>query len=160
MLYSIEIQQQQSGACPRMMYRQRLHSDTVSLQREWVSRGLTSHSTLYRSFRGRFLQARWPQTVISNQMRPRRLRGAWFSRLLRHPARRRSGSILSPRTHTGWWLGLATRMMYRQRLHSDTVSLQHLSYNLDSQHQCRWPGAVRQAIWQATEVSLFRARRI
>jgi len=26
----------------------------------WVSRGLTSHSTLYRSFRGRFLQARWP----------------------------------------------------------------------------------------------------
>jgi len=27
--------------------------------REWVSRGLTSHSTLYRSFRGRFLQARW-----------------------------------------------------------------------------------------------------
>jgi len=30
---------------------------------EWVSRGLTSHSThysLYRSFRGRFLQVRWP----------------------------------------------------------------------------------------------------
>jgi len=26
---------------------------------EWVSRGLTSHSTLYRSFRWRFLQARW-----------------------------------------------------------------------------------------------------
>jgi len=25
-----------------------------------VSRGLTSHSTLYRSFWGRFLQARWP----------------------------------------------------------------------------------------------------
>jgi len=40
------------------------------------------------------------QTVTSNQMRPRRLRGAWFSRLLRHPARRRSGSILSPGTHT------------------------------------------------------------
>jgi len=35
-------------------------------------------------------------------MRPRRLRGAWFRRLLRHPARRRSGSILSPGTHTGW----------------------------------------------------------
>jgi len=34
------------------------------------------------------------QTIISNQMRSRRLRGAWFSRLLRHPARRRSGSIL------------------------------------------------------------------
>jgi len=42
------------------------------------------------------------QSVISNQMRPRRLRGAWFSRLLRHPARRRSGSILSPGTHTGY----------------------------------------------------------
>jgi len=36
------------------------------------------------------------QTFTSNQMMPRRLRGAWFSRLLRHPARRRSGSILSP----------------------------------------------------------------
>jgi len=31
----------------------------------------------------------------------RRLRGAWFSRLLRHLARRRSGSILSLGTHTG-----------------------------------------------------------
>jgi len=38
------------------------------------------------------------QTIISNQMRPQRLRGAWFSRLLRHPARRQSGSILSPGT--------------------------------------------------------------
>jgi len=27
---------------------------------EWLSRGLTSHSTLYRSFRGQFLQVRWP----------------------------------------------------------------------------------------------------
>jgi len=26
----------------------------------WVSRGLTSNSTLYRSFRGQFLQVRWP----------------------------------------------------------------------------------------------------
>jgi len=41
------------------------------------------------------------QSIISNQMRPRRSRGAWFSRLLRHPARRLSGSILSPGTHTG-----------------------------------------------------------
>jgi len=149
-----------------------------------MSRGLTSHSTLYRSFRGRFLQVRWPnqqcksterslladeigfnstrttppcysmncrqpplgwsqrkgpsvtitqsagpisclehnttrvlhctivntaavlmlalslQSIISNQMRPRRLRGVWFNRLLRHPARRPSGSILSPGTHT------------------------------------------------------------
>jgi len=31
---------------------------------EWVSRGLTSHSTLYRSFWGRFLQARWPNQQI------------------------------------------------------------------------------------------------
>jgi len=29
------------------------------------------------------------------------VRGAWFSRLLRHPARKRSWSILSHRTHTG-----------------------------------------------------------
>jgi len=41
------------------------------------------------------------QTIINNQMRPRRLRGAWFSRLLRHPARRRSGSILSPEPTRG-----------------------------------------------------------
>jgi len=40
------------------------------------------------------------ESIISNQMRPRRLRGAWFSRLLRYPARRWSGSILSPGTHT------------------------------------------------------------
>jgi len=26
---------------------------------------------------------------------------AWFRRLLRHPTRKRSGSILHPRTHTG-----------------------------------------------------------
>jgi len=48
------------------------------------------------------------QSIISNQMRPRRLRGAWFSRLLRHPARRRSGSILSPGTHTGYMWELST----------------------------------------------------
>jgi len=41
------------------------------------------------------------QSIISNQMRPWKLRRAWYSRLLRHPARRRSGSILSPGTHTG-----------------------------------------------------------
>jgi len=34
------------------------------------------------------------QPIISNQMRLRGLRGAWFSHLLRHPARRRSGSNL------------------------------------------------------------------
>ena len=40
--------------------------------REWVCRGLTSHSTHYRSFRGRFLQARWPnqqcQSTEGNQL--------------------------------------------------------------------------------------------
>jgi len=41
------------------------------------------------------------QSIISNQMRPQRLRGVWFSRLLQLPSRRRSGSILSPGTHTG-----------------------------------------------------------
>jgi len=34
------------------------------------------------------------QSIISNHMRPWRLKGAWFSRLLRHPARRRRGSML------------------------------------------------------------------
>jgi len=43
----------------------RWHQTTVTSgvchsTREWVSRGLTSHSTLYRSFRGRFLQVSWP----------------------------------------------------------------------------------------------------
>jgi len=41
------------------------------------------------------------QTITSNQMRPQMLRGAWFSRLLRHPARKRSESILSPGIQTG-----------------------------------------------------------
>jgi len=45
------------------------------------------------------------QSILSTQMRPRRLRGAWFSRLLRHLAKRRSGSILSPDTYTGDWGG-------------------------------------------------------
>jgi len=40
--------------------------------RFWLSRDLTSHSTLYRSFRGRFLQARWPnqqrQSTEGSQM--------------------------------------------------------------------------------------------
>jgi len=37
---------------------------------EWVSRALTSHSTLYRSFRRRFLQARWPnqQCQVGTQL--------------------------------------------------------------------------------------------
>jgi len=39
---------------------------------EWVSRGLTSHSTVYRSFRGQFLQDRWPnqqrQSTVGSQL--------------------------------------------------------------------------------------------
>jgi len=36
------------------------------------------------------------QTIISNQMRPRSLRGAWFSRILRHPASRRNSKPRNP----------------------------------------------------------------
>jgi len=50
------------------------------------------------------------QSIVSNQTRPRRLRGAWFSRLLRHPAKRRSGSILSP--HGVWWLCQYTTVLF------------------------------------------------
>jgi len=46
------------------------------------------------------------QSIISDQMRLQRLRGAWFNRLLRHPARRWSGSVLSPGTHTGCSLNI------------------------------------------------------
>jgi len=33
-------------------------TDAIFMASDLLSRGLTSHSTLYRSFRGRFLQAR------------------------------------------------------------------------------------------------------
>jgi len=39
-------------------------------------------------------------------MRLRGLTGAWLSRLLWHPARKRSGSILNPGIQTGEWLSL------------------------------------------------------
>jgi len=52
------------------------------------------------------------QTIITNQMRPRMLRGAWFSRLLQHPARRRSGFILSPGTHMGMIIDVLSRPRY------------------------------------------------
>jgi len=48
-------------------------------------------------------------TIISNQMRPQRLRGAWFSRLLRHPARRLS-VILSWNPHEGGRQNAANRI--------------------------------------------------
>jgi len=54
-------------------------------------------------------------SIIRKQMRPRRLRGAWFSRLLRHPARRRSESTLSPGTHTG--------LSYEPRANNNTLSM-------------------------------------
>jgi len=59
------------------------------------------------------------QTIISNQMRPRMLRGAWFSRLLRHPARRRSGSIQAPEPTVSVLLRTGTdcrRMSWKPRL--------------------------------------------
>jgi len=37
--------------------------------REWVSRGLTSHSTLYRSFRGRFFTGQMTQPTASKHWR-------------------------------------------------------------------------------------------
>jgi len=51
-------------------------------------------------------------SIMTNQMRPWRLRGAWFSCLLRHPTRRRSGSILSPGTHTGLVVRLVYLLLY------------------------------------------------
>jgi len=42
------------------------------------------------------------QTIISNQMRPRRLRGAWFSRLLRHPAIDGVGLFQAPEPTWGY----------------------------------------------------------
>jgi len=56
------------------------------------------------------------QSIISNQMRPRRLRGAWFSRHLRYPARRRTGSILSPGTRTGYDSHLTYLLHNRKQL--------------------------------------------
>jgi len=54
-----------------------LKTCSVSLY-EWVSRGLTSHSTLYRSLRGQFLHTRWPnqqrQSTEGSQMKLWRLR--------------------------------------------------------------------------------------
>jgi len=44
---------------------------SVELLDKSVSKGLLSHSTLYRSFRGQFLQARWP-----NQQR-QSTKGRW-----------------------------------------------------------------------------------
>jgi len=41
------------------------------------------------------------QTVVHNRIRPCTEQGAWFSFLVRHQARKQSGSILNSRTHTG-----------------------------------------------------------
>jgi len=48
-------------ALSRMENQLQSHCTNQIAYRLWmISRGLTSHSTLYRSFRGRFLQVRWP----------------------------------------------------------------------------------------------------
>jgi len=49
---------------------------------DWLSRGLTSYSTLYRSFRGRFLQARWP-----NQQRQSTEGRQWATQISFSPTR-------------------------------------------------------------------------
>jgi len=65
-----EVQGFPTIADPRVGYPLTPHLRWTSS--EWVSRCLTSHSTLYRSFRGRFLQARWPnqqrQTTEGSQL--------------------------------------------------------------------------------------------
>jgi len=76
----------------------------VSLNHDWFACQLQRAEFLRNGSHEGLLFRMFPlslQSIISNQMRPQRLRGAWFSRFLRHPARRRSGSILSPGTHTG-----------------------------------------------------------
>jgi len=81
----------------------------LSLNHDWFACQLQRAEILRKgSHKGPLFQM-FPfslQSIISNQMRPQRLRDAWFSRLLRYPARRRSGSILSPGTHTGLVFGL------------------------------------------------------
>jgi len=71
----------------------------LSLNHDWFACQLQRAEFLRKGSNEGSLFRMFPlllQSIISNQMRPRRLRGAWFSRLLRHPARRWSGSILSP----------------------------------------------------------------
>jgi len=53
------IRRPEGASRPRLWTFSSRTSPTIATQRG-VSRGVTSHSTLYRSFRGRFLQARWP----------------------------------------------------------------------------------------------------
>jgi len=76
----------------------------LSLNHDWFACQLQRAEFLWKgSHKGPLFRMFPPslQSIISNQMRPWRLRGAWFSHILRHPARRRSGSILSPGTHAG-----------------------------------------------------------
>jgi len=76
----------------------------LSLNHDWFACQLQRTEFLWKGSHKGPLFRLFPlslQSIISHQMRPRRLRGAWFSRLLRHPARRWSGSILSPGIHTG-----------------------------------------------------------
>jgi len=76
----------------------------TALNHDWFACQLQRAEFLRKGSHKRSLFQMFPlslQSIISNQMRPRRLRGAWFSRLLWHPARRQSGSILSPGTHRG-----------------------------------------------------------
>jgi len=67
---------------------------SFSLNHDWFACQLQIAELLRKGSREGPLFQMFPlslQYIISNQMRPRRLRAAWFSRLLRHPARRQSG---------------------------------------------------------------------
>jgi len=107
----------------------------LSLNHDWFTCQLQRAEFLRKgSHKGPFFRI-FPlslQFIISNQMRPWRLRGAWFSRLLRHPARRQSGSILSPGTHTGFPLPigrqdlrLIRRFVHESQLHTGARSFSH-----------------------------------
>jgi len=85
----------------------------LSLNHDWFACQLQRAEFLWKGSHKGPLFWMFPlslQSIISNQMRPQRLRGAWFSRLLRHPARRRSVSILIPGSHTG------SRISHRVRI--------------------------------------------
>jgi len=82
-------------------------------------------------------------------MRPWRLRGAWFSRLLRHLARRRSGSILSPGTHTGyssWSLAKYNSFTTNTSTTAHTKQLACSRRNKNLRHQSWQPSLVSLAV--------------
>jgi len=98
----------------------------LSLNHDWFACQLQRAEFLWKgSHKGPLFQM-FPLSllsIISNQMRPWRLRGAWFSCLLRHLARRRSGSILSPRTNTGFVRELVSKNIFQAYKTKRTVTV-------------------------------------